>query len=385
MVERLTSKNDFDQKHNETEKTYLPRRAQLLDRFRDHAAKTIQQPYLSHPSEDYSLRLRHTTSASKPDKIDATLKSRGEIVEAGLSRDEFTAAIAMSRYRYYDRNLPVVRKQRSSPLEAIDIDYYADGYTHVESEDPAAWRRFLDEFDLADADFEHVTGEVFTDNEWRAHQQYRREHGGREAFSPHREFETDIARETILQYAKSRVNISRGRIPVVRLYGRSGSGKSHQLDLLRAGLSAHDVQSAIISTDDYNVGTTELTRQNGGVHPTNFDHAGVYDLAAVSRDTARLLNGESIRDRRFDFATSEPVYGDERVAPPDNTVLFVEGLWARHDTFDFADLTFEVDTPLATAIGRRITRDLIDRPEFADPSSNLGYYLECAEPEYRGI
>ncbi|KKW04844.1 MAG: hypothetical protein UY35_C0003G0021 [Candidatus Saccharibacteria bacterium GW2011_GWC2_48_9] len=385
MVEKFNATKGFDQKHNETEKTYLPSSAQLLDRFRDHAAKTIQQPYLSHPSEDYSLRLRHTTSASKPDKIDATLKSRGEIVETGLSRDEFTAPVTVNKYQFYNANLPTVHKQRSSPLEAIDIDFYADGYTHVESEEPVAWRRFLNEFDLSDTDFEDVTGEVFTDNEWRAHQQYRREHGGREAFSPHREFETDIALGTILQYAKSRVNISRGRIPVVRLYGRSGSGKSHQLDLLRTGLREHDVPSQVISTDDYNVGTTELTRQNGGLHPANFDHAGVYDLAAASRDTARLLNGESIRDRRFDFATSEPAYGNERVAPPDNTVLFVEGLWARHDTFDFADLTFEIETPLATAIGRRITRDLIDRPEFADPSSNLGYYLECAEPEYRGV
>mgnify|MGYP001123705125 CR=1 FL=1 len=383
MVEKIHTTNSIEQKYNETEKTYLPRRDHILDRFRDHTVKTIQQPYLSHPSEDYSLRLRHTTS-QKGTRIDATLKSRGEVVEAGLSRDEFTAPIAINRYTYYNDNLPAVHKQRSSPLESIDIDFYTDGYTHVESEDPVAWRRFLDEFNLSDADFEDVTGEVFTDNEWRAHQQYRREHGGREALSPQREFESEIALEAILHYAKSRVRVSRGRLPVVRLYGRSGSGKSHQLDLLRDGLREHSVESEVISTDDYNIGIAEITRQSADVPPTNFDHEDVYDLSTAHDDAMKLLAGKPVRDRRYNFTTSEPVFYGERAAPKDGSVLFVEGLWARHSTFDFADLTFEVPTPLATSIGRRITRDLVARPVFANPADNLGYYLEHAEPAYRG-
>ena len=100
-------------------------------------------------------------------------------------------------------------------------------------------------------------------------------------------------------------------------------------------------------------------------------------------DTLRWLHGAPIRRRQFDFATSEPMYYGDTAAPSDQSVLFVEGLWARHDKFDLADLTFEVETPVATSIGQRITRDLVTRPEFADPSANLGYYLEHAEPTYR--
>ena len=40
-------------------------------------------------------------------------------------------------------------------------------------------------------------------------------------------------------------------------------------------------------------------------------------------------------------------------------------------------------TPLATCIGRRLLRDIAERPEFADPATSLGYMLSEAEPAYR--
>lgn len=382
MTEKLSVSKNIEQKYNETEKTYVPRDPALLDQFLDYTAKAIQQPYLSHPSEQFSLRLRHTGS-EKGVKIDTTLKSRGEIVANGLSRDEFTAPITLDRYGYYrDFDLPTVRKRRSSPLEAIDIDFYAGGYRHIESEDPAAWNRFLDEYGFSQDDFEDVTGEVFTDNEWRAHQSYRREHGGHEALMPYREFETEVALDSILQYAKSRLQISRARIPVVRIYGRSGSGKSYQLDQLRARLAEQGVTTSVISTDDYNVGMTEMTRRNGGEYPTDFEDASIYNLPAVQEDVANWLRGDPIRERTFDFGTSEPVIGGHLPAPQNGSVLFIEGLWARHSAFDHADLSFEVETPMATCIGRRILRDMVSRPEFT-PEANLGYYVEHVEPSYR--
>lgn len=382
MTEKLSVSKNIEQFYNETEKTYIPRDPALLDRFLDHTAKSIQQPYLSHPSEQFSLRLRHTGS-KKGTKIDTTLKSRGEIVTDGLSRDEFTAPITLSRYGYYrDFDLPAVRKRRSSPLDAIDVDFYADGYRHIESEDPVAWNRFLDEFGFSADDFIDVTGEIFTDNEWRAHQSYRREHGGHEALVPYREFETEIALDSILQYAKSRLQISRARIPVVRIYGRSGSGKSYYLDQLRARLSEQGVPSNVISTDNYNIGITEMTRRNGGEHPTDFEDVAIYNLPAVEKDVMSWLRGDSIRERTFDFETSEPVVRSHLPAPQNGSVLFVEGLWARHSAFDHADLSFEVETPMATCIGRRILRDVVSRPEFS-PEANLGYYVEHVEPSYR--
>lgn len=373
MKELLTNPN------NETEKVYVPRRPELLDTFRHESGKRIIQPYLSDPSEPYSLRLRATEKAGTL-KFDTTLKSAGEIVADGKSRDEYTAVVSESRFGYYTTDeLPTVYKKRVSPLDKIDIDFFDDGDAWIESEDPAAWNLFLDRHGLSDSDFEDMTGRV-PDNETRAHELYRRMHEGRSAFRPYQPFDVDLALEGILQATTKH---SRSRLPVVRLYGRSGSGKSRYLSDLRKGLEAHNVPSAVISTDDYNIGTTALTRINGGEHPTNFDTADVYDLGAAWADALRWLHGIPIVERKFDFATSEPKYGEQLAAPADGTVLFIEGLWARHPNFDAADVTYDVATPLATSLGQRITRDTKDRPEFADPSKNLAYYLEHAEPTYR--
>lgn len=140
-----------------------------------------------------------------------------------------------------------------------------------------------------------------------------------------------------------------------------------------------------MSTDDYNRGMSVLTEMNGGNHPTDFDASEVYDLDAAQTDILRWVDGAPIQKRTIDYKTSEPVLGDEMPAPLNGSVLFVEGIWGRHDKFDFADITLDVGTPPATSIGQRITRDLVGRPEFADPSSNLEYYLEHAEPAYRSV
>ncbi|MBH2007557.1 hypothetical protein I8H83_03070 [Candidatus Saccharibacteria bacterium] len=383
MTEKLNSNNNFDQIYNETEKTYRPRNKQLLERFRSEAGKQITQPYLSDPSEQFSLRLRHTTKPDGNVKLEATLKSAGEIVTDGKSRTEYPGGITQERFDYYTAStLPTVRKRRVSPLDAIDIDFFESGDVHVESEDPLAWNRFLDHSDLHANEFEDVTGLV-PDNELLAHINYRRSHGGRSAFTPYRPFDTDIALESILPYAKSSIQLSRTATPIIRVYGRSGSGKSHCLDILREKLATHGVDSAVLSTDDYNRGIKALTEMNGGNHPTDFDTSEVYDLDAARTDLLHLLDGSVIQKRTIDYATSEPVFIGELAPPQHSGVLFVEGIWARHSKFDLADLTFDVGTPIATSIGQRITRDLVARPEFADPSSNLQYYLEHAEPAYR--
>ena len=384
MVEGINNNKNIDQLYNETEKTYRPRSEQLLERFRNEVGKQITQPYLSDPSEPFSLRLRHTTKPDGSTKLETTLKSAGEIVADGKSRAEYSGDITQARFDYYttDTALPTVRKRRVSPLEAIDIDFFEGGDVHVESEDPQAWNRFLDHTGLHADEFEDVTSLV-PDNELLAHINYRREHGGQSAFAPYRPFDTDIALEAILPCAKSAIQLSRTDVPVVRVYGRSGSGKSHYLATLREKLSAHDVASTVLSTDDYNRGMKALTEMNGGMHPIDFDTSSVYDLEAAHADVLRLLDGETIQKRTIDYTTSEPTSGGELALPQRGGVLFVEGIWARHENFDLADLTFDVGTPIATSIGQRITRDLVARPEFADPSSNLRYYLEHAEPAYR--
>lgn len=382
MSEKIPTQNIFDQIYNETEKVYVPRTPELLDKFRSIAPKRILQPYLSDTTEPYSLRLRSTTKSGTK-KYDATLKTAGQITAAGKSRSEFTGGLSDERFNYYTAgDLPTVRKTRVLPMESIDIDFFDDGDTWVESENPEAWTRFLDHHRFDTDDFVDMTGHA-PDNELRAHVLYRREHGGRNAFATYRPFDTDIALDAILPYAKSRIQLSRGRLTVVRITGRSGSGKSHHLSVLREELKSHDVDSYVISIDDYNIGMKKLLATNNGEYPRDFDLQNVYDIEQARTDLQELLAGRAIRQYAFDWRTSEPRYLRTVDAPGDGTVLFLEGIWARHDAFERADITLDIDTPLATSLGQRITRDMRERAEFAEPEKSMHYYLEHAEPAYR--
>jgi uridine kinase len=65
-------------------------------------------------------------------------------------------------------------------------------------------------------------------------------------------------------------------------------------------------------------------------------------------------------------------------------VIIIEGIYAQApEITKGSDLQYEMTTPLATCIGRRLLRDIAERPEFADPATSLGYMLSEAEPAYR--
>lgn len=172
-----------------------------------------------------------------------------------------------------------------------------------------------------------------------------------------------------------------GKPLIVTLSGRSGSGKSTLLQEVREKLNKLFISSEILSTDDYNVGMKQL-RILGNGSWKNYDADEVYDLELFRRDMHSIKIGNSIPVRRYDYVTGEPQINGTNIRPAN--VLLIEGIKANHQSIrDLADLSFNITTPLATSIGRRILRDMITRPQFADPGVNLAYYLEYAEPAYR--
>lgn len=370
MIERMNHIQNFEQTSHEIEQKFLPIFPEKLVEFRDGAAH-IEQIYLSHPSEEYNLRIRETIKDGIA-TYKATLKDTGAITAEGLNRLEYETPVDKRAYRLY-RSLgrPAVRKLRAEPAPGIAIDFFDDGHIHAESEDPRAWQHFVNTHNL-EGSFEDVTGDRITDNEWRAHFNFRRLHDGQEALKPQTPLDVDDIRLDIIHHQID------SPTTLVRIAGRSGSGKSTLVRELRQKLDTVHLPTIVISTDDYHRGKTWLERQNDGQAWTEWDAPIVYDRAALVHDLALLRQGESVATRRFNFTTEEPeVTGLTTPAP----VIIIEGIYARHHDFDHADLSYEVPTPLATCIGRRVVRDLIERPRF-DPSGNIRYMLESAEPAW---
>ncbi len=370
-TEILQNNPEFEQLYTEREKTFIPIFPEELEHLRD-AAVPIEQPYLSHPSEDFSLRLREVTLPDGTKKYSAGLKNRAKITDNGRERLEVETLIDADLYDYYTQaGVPTVRKFRAHFNDDVIIDFYRDGVA-IEAESPESWAKFTDQFGDR---FVDITGDRIADNEWRAHLEYRRENDGQEALTLQPELKADsIALDIMRRYTAGERRI------IVQIGGRSGSGKSTIVRKLQAKLAAYGLSSETTSTDDYHRGKTWLDNYKGSEW-NEWDHPVVYNTVALAEDLKRFSDGETIPKLHIDFSVCEPhVIG----TIGDVDVLLVEGIYAGcEDIRDFAHLNYEMTTPLATCIGRRLLRDLRERPQFANPEASLRYMLEQAEPAYR--
>ena len=167
----------------------------------------------------------------------------------------------------------------------------------------------------------------------------------------------------------------------VHIGGRSGSGKTTIVGTVQKELESLGLSSAVMSTDDYHRGSTWLTEYNNGEAWTHWDDPIVYDTKAMAIDLANLTSGKAIYQRKIDWTVVEPHY-PAVIQPVD--VIIIEGIYTLSpDVTGKDDLRYEMTTPLATCIGRRLLRDFKERPNLADPVKNLGYMLNEAEPAYR--
>ena len=371
-VEQLTSTKEFESiLSHETERKFLPIFPEQLEPYRT-ASQPIEQFYLSHPSEPFSLRFRETLQDGEL-TYEATLKDTGQVGDDGIERMEVTAPATPEQYAYYkSADTPVIRKLRAEPRPGVTIDFYEDGSIQIESENELEWRIFAAEHGHM---FVETTGDRSSNNEWQAHLSFRRANDGREALVPSPDLNPgDIVHDIL-------ANTTPGKPVTIHIAGRSGSGKSTIVREVRSQLEALGISSCVLSTDDYHRGNTWLAEYNGGEPWTHWDEPVVYDTGAMAVDLAHLQEGKAIYQREIDWTTVEPHFPGV-IQPSD--VIIIEGIYARSpDITREDDLNYEMTTPLATCIGRRLLRDLKERPVFADPVKSLGYMLAEAEPAYR--
>jgi uridine kinase len=374
QIEKIRHKIEFEQLiPHEIERKFIPVDPAIIDCYRKQA-RPVEQLYLSHPSEPFTLRLRSDFDTDNRPRHMVTLKDTGEITEAGLDRIEIEASINESTYAsYIAPTVPLLRKLRAEPLEGITIDYYENGAVRIESENELNWRAFVAQHgDM----FVEVTGDKQSDNEWIAHLEFRRANNGAETLRPSNDLEPqDITHDILAQRAA-------GANPViVHIGGRSGSGKSTIVREVIDELHLLNLDAAVLSTDDYHRGEPWLVEYNNGLPWTKWDDPIVYDTQTMAVDLARLCSGYAIAHRSIDWSTVVPAYMGS-IEPAD--IIIIEGIYARAPEITSPnDLEYEMTTGLATCIGRRLLRDMRERPEFADPVKSLRYMIEEAEPAYR--
>lgn len=366
-------------KQLEIERKFIALDSTIFDQYKPLASR-ITQLYLSHPDDEYSLRLRKEEAQDGTNRVDytATLKDRGSITSRGLERMEIETIIGEDTYHYYadQQKYPVIKKERVELCEGVTIDWIGGNHNPIiEVENPTlneSAMQFLSHF--SDSLVER-TGYDDVDNEKLAH-------NTREVPQPKHAL---LSADTILRDFDAYRSIGQQQL-VIGIGGRSGSGKSTLAREIQARITEKTGEHvALVSTDDYHRGKTYLESTYGGPW-TNWEDARVYDTALLAQDIARWQTGETVHKRTFDFSTEEPTLGDPI---PNSNIILVEGIHASsRDLAHLRQMYYEVPTSLAVSLGRDLKR-LIDtdrqKAAMKSPTDRLKYIIECGEPTYQTI
>jgi len=374
----LARTNPELQKLHEHEETLRALTPDFLDAFRPMTIP-IESTYLSHPDEEFSLRVKVEYTPDGP-IYSSAVKNEGEMVDGGLDRLEIETEISQETYEYYKANpiFPDVKFLRAKPLGGLAIDFIEGvempqvEYEYTPGDEEPAFVSLL-KSGLVD-----MSGSPEVRKEVIAHQLH-----GKETLKPSGEtidaFADRMFKDMVATYTMGHKQV------VVGVSGMSGSGKSTAVRLLQEKFSetfGEEFTPVVLSSDDYHRGKKWLEEVYGAPW-TNWDHPRVYNTAELASDIKRLAAGEPIFHKHFDFATEEVVYDD--IATPSPFVI-VEGLYAASpDLNEVRTLHYEVPTSTATSIGRDIRRLVLENREngsIGSPADRLRYQLEVALPTY---
>lgn len=164
-------------------------------------------------------------------------------------------------------------------------------------------------------------------------------------------------------------------IKLIRLAGPSGSGKTTSAKRVVNAIKAKGVPAYYISMDNwYKTLKVECLPRNEDNEP-DFESPDLLDIDAFKSDMHKLLNGETINLREFDFVDRVSHITDNTMQCEKDAIVVIEGLHAINPIFDVDegnlkvyvepfDIVKDGEIVLSSStirLCRRIHRDRVDR------------------------
>lgn len=370
--EKYRNTFEIDYFFQENEQKFTPRNPALFEQFADLPSERIHQVYISHPSDEYSLRLRKTTTHDGVESYTSALKNRGTIDHNTLSRDEIETPISEATFWQYQQMTDTAElyKNRVTIDSGVTIDFI-DNYPMpvIEVEATTIESTVLAPYENDLAACPHLTNEAIAHHLCSIESQTIQD------------LDVELLADELIAHLRCGKKQA-----VLGLAGMSGSGKSTTARKIATLLQERypDLPTPIIiSTDDYHIGKRQLEAAYGKPW-TNWDDSRVYDTARLATDIAKLKDGRVIPDYKFSFQTEESEQVGSITPSP---FIIIEGIHAGSPDLDTVrDVFAKLPTSPATAIGRDVMR-LVGRSNssIANPEARLRYDLEIALPTYQQL
>lgn len=146
---------------------------------------------------------------------------------------------------------------------------------------------------------------------------------------------------------------------VVGIAGGSGSGKTTFSKMMLEEASKIGIDGQIFSLDNYYKPLAELSLEERSLR--NFDHPDALDFDYAVEQLKQLCAGDTIEQPIYDFRVHTRKTETNSVAP--TKLIVVEGIYALYppDLLSVFDYRIFVATGIATAVLRRIARDIEER------------------------
>ena len=161
----------------------------------------------------------------------------------------------------------------------------------------------------------------------------------------------------------------------IGICGASGSGKSTLAQSLADKLGE---KCFVLQQDCYYLDHPDLTFEERVL--LNYDEPVIFDHNLLLEDVHRLMNGQPITRKRYDYSLHRRNDSDELIQPPE--VLILEGIHCFHDPrlceLMYLRLYMKVEPDICLL--RRIQRDIKERGRAIDGISQQ--YLSTVKPMY---
>lgn len=167
-------------------------------------------------------------------------------------------------------------------------------------------------------------------------------------------------------------------IKIIAIAGLSGGGKTTLVDKLVQHYSQLGKRCVKISVDSY-------YRANPAPG-TNFDLPESVELELLATHLKALENGESVEVPTYCFRTSNRLSETTTITPTDDTVIFLESIFALNEKLTSAPVDFfklYVDTPRDLSLVRRLLRDVLERGYTLERNAN--YYINVMRPHLHHV
>lgn len=129
---------------------------------------------------------------------------------------------------------------------------------------------------------------------------------------------------------------SNKNIRIVLISGPSSSGKTTTSKKLQLFLKGFGISPKTISIDDYFIDRDKTPLKEDGTY--DYESINSIDLTLFNKDLTKLLNGEKVKLRSYNFILGKGEYSSDYTTLEENEILIIEGLHALNN-----ELTSSID------------------------------------------